>query len=270
MDKFTPYFGFYLSQHCREGYGVAAINVFSDYMVGFFLQKHPGLMEPLRMRMPREVELQEWLKQLPVEEIVGIICESDSGLADAEKFGVMLGLRNHDGINEARRNKYQMVETVGKAGLAVVRQRLCHTPEEAVEFAKELGVVEESSQEGGDTSQTADTGTPVPIAAYHEGTDAEANTGSLGKATNVHHSTDTPMCIVKPIRGSGTDSVFLCKSQSEVEKAFNLIHGMPVFDSPREMHDSVLIQEFVSGTEYAIDIVSKNGARTQDCRSLAL
>jgi biotin carboxylase len=34
---------------------------------------------------------------------------------------------------------------------------------------------------------------------------------------------------------------------------------MPIFDDPRRMHESVLIQEFAAGTEYAIDIVSKDG-----------
>jgi len=253
MDKFTPYFGYYLSQHCREAYGVAAINVFSDFMIGFFLNRHPGLEEPLSMRMPSKEHLEEWLKQLPVDEIVAIICESDSGLADAERFGVLLGLHNHDGFNEARRNKYLMVETVGKAGLAVVQQRLCYSPEEAIEFAKQLGVVEYVAEED-NGQQTTDMSTPTD-----HGNDMDANTGSLGKATNVHHSTETPMCIVKPIRGAATDSVFLCKSQGEVKKAFGLIHGMPVFDVPRQMHDSVLVQEFASGTEYALDIVSKNG-----------
>jgi hypothetical protein len=35
MDKFTPYFGYYMSQRAREAYGVACINVMSSYMIGY-------------------------------------------------------------------------------------------------------------------------------------------------------------------------------------------------------------------------------------------
>ena len=254
MDKFTPYFGFYMTQQCCEAYGVAAINVFSNYMKGYFLKEHPGQMEPLIMRMPTEEELEKWLKQLPVDEIVGIICESDSGLADAERLGVMLQLQNHYGINEARRNKYLMVEQVGKAGLEVVEQKLCYTTEEAVDFAQALGVVEEG--EGDSNSQATDSSTS---AQDGDDDDLESNVGTLGKATNVHHASKSPMCIVKPIRGAATDSVFLCKNLGDVQKAFDLIHGKPIFGSPQCNHDSVLVQEFASGTEYALDIVSKDG-----------
>jgi hypothetical protein len=256
MDKFTPYFGYYMSQRAREAYGVACINVMSSYMIGYFLKEHAGLMEPLSMAMPSQEQVNEWKAQIPVDEIVGIICESDSGLADAERLGVLLGLQNHDGVNEARRNKYLMIEQVGKAGLSVVQQKLCYSPEEAVEFAKKLGIVEQEEVERnvpGSTMHTLDDNVGND--------DNEAyNTGSLGKATNVHHhSTEMRMCIVKPVRGAATDSVFLCKNQIDVKNAFNVIKGMPIFDDPRRMHESVLIQEFAAGTEYAIDIVSKDG-----------
>lgn len=273
MDKFTPYFGYYLSQHCREAYGVAAINVFSNYMKGYFLKEHPGLEEPLSMCMPmNQQQVEQWKSQIyqQVDEIVGIICESDSGLAGAERLGVALQLENHDGFNEARRNKYLMVEQVGKAGLAVVKQKLCSTPEEAVDFARELGVAEteEDSSSTRDDNDKSETSQQTSVATneqdinIHNDDDIHANTGSLGNATNVHHhdaSDDCHMCIVKPIRGAATDSVFLCKSQNDVKKAFGLIYGMPVFDTPKLLHDSVLVQEFASGTEYALDIVSKNG-----------
>lgn len=261
MDKFTPYFGYYMSSRAREAYGVACINVMSSYMIGYFLREHAGLMEPLVMAMPSPEQLKEWESQLPVDEIVGIICESDSGLADAERLGALLGLQNHDGVNEARRNKFLMVEQVGNAGLAVVQQKLCYTPEEAIEFVKELGVIENDAEEkdeaGGDAHVHTD-GSQNDHDHDHDD-EEEANSGSLGRATNVHHSTDRPICIVKPIRGAATDSVFLCKNQGDVKKAFSLIYGMPIFDDPKNMHDSVLVQEFAAGTEYAVDIVSKNG-----------
>lgn len=249
MDKFCPYFGFYMSERCCEAYGVAAINVFSDYMTGYFVKEHPGLMEPLEMRMPSQEQVDEWVAQLPVDEIVGIICESDSGLADAERLGVMLKLKNHDGINEARRHKFLMVDEVGKAGLSVVSQKLCFSEEEAVQFAEELGVVEklENKIENGETQ------------AGLEDTQSTSNMGNLGRGMNAPSIPNAHMCIMKPIRGSGSDSVYLCKTLNNVRQAFGFIHGRPVFGSPQNTHDSVLVQEFAHGTEYALDIVSKDG-----------
>lgn len=249
MDKFCPYFGFYMSRRCCEAYGVAAINVFSNYMNNYFLKEHPGLMEPLFMRMPSEEQVDEWVSQLPVDEIVGIICESDSGLADAERLGVMLKVRNHDGINEARRHKFLMVEEVGKAGLAVVRQKLCFSPDEAIQFAKELGLAEGAEKEVHSKE----------VYASLADTETTSNTGSLGMGTNTLIATENPMCIVKPIRGCASDSVFLCKKLHDVKQAFGLIHGNPIFGSPEFTHDSVLVQEFAYGTEYALDIVSRGG-----------
>jgi hypothetical protein len=44
-----------------------------------------------------------------------------------------------------------------------------------------------------------------------------------------------------------------------VKDAFGFIHGSTIFGSPNMKHDCVLVQEFAYGTEYAIDIVSKDG-----------
>jgi hypothetical protein len=249
MDKFCPYFGFYMSRRCCEAYGVAAINVFSNYMTTYFQKEHPELMEPKIMRMPSEDQFEAWLAQLPVDEIVGIICETDSGLADAERLGVMLKLKNHDGINEARRHKFLMVEEVGKAGLEVVRQKLCFSSEEAVEFAKELGLAEDAHQEVHQQE----------VYAARKDAESASNSGSLGMGTNSLISNENPMCIVKPVRGCASDNVYLCKKLRDVKDSFGLIHGSTIFGSPEMKHDSVLVQEFAYGTEYAIDIVSKDG-----------
>eukprot|EP00957_Ditylum_brightwellii_P018286 1377505-Ditylum_brightwellii.AAC.1 len=90
--------------------------------------------------MPSESEKDGWCEALKGHDLVAIVCESDSGLADAERLGVLLNTTYHNGVDEARRNKYLMVERVKEAGLAVVKQRLCKTLEEACDFAKELGV----------------------------------------------------------------------------------------------------------------------------------
>lgn len=66
--------------------------------------------------------------------------------------------------------------------------------------------------------------------------------------------------MIKPKRGVASDDVFLCANVNEVKTAFQKIQGTSVFGSiSSEKNDHVLVQEFASGTEYAVDIVSKNG-----------
>lgn len=72
-------------------------------------------------------------------------------------------------------------------------------------------------------------------------------------------SSKTPV-IIKPRRGVASDRVSLCRSVDDVPAAFSSIAGSFVFGSHADRHDSVLVQEFVDGAEYAIDMVSKNGA----------
>lgn len=59
--------------------------------------------------------------------------------------------------------------------------------------------------------------------------------------------------------GCASDDVFLCSDLSSVRDAFETIHGSTVFGLPRQQNDAVLVQEFATGQEYAIDTVSKNG-----------
>ena len=217
MDVFSEYHGYYLAHRARELYGVATIFVFSDYMRGFFEQSRPeDLDEMLGMCMPDSNEAKEWCRHLNGIELTAISCESDSGLADAERLGVILGLTYHDGFNEARRNKYLMNEAAGDAGLSIVKQRLCKNVAEAIAFATELGIESQASS-------------------------------------------NQPMVVVKPVRGVASDDVFLCTNLRSVESAFRKIHGSTIFGSPHDTYNEVLLQEFASGQEYAVDIVSKNG-----------
>ena len=64
-------------------------------------------------------------------------------------------------------------------------------------------------------------------------------------------------CVVKPNESAGTDSVFLCNSPEEVEKAFSTIHGHS--NGLGHQNDGALCQEFLAGTEFVIDGVSRDG-----------
>ncbi len=141
MDVFSQYHGIFLSQQAREAYGVATISVLSDYMKGYFETQAPNELERWKREfIPTQSQFQQWMDSLNGYELVAISCESDSGLADSERFGNNLKLSCHNGFNEARRHKYQMQETLREAGLEVVQQRLCSDVDEAMMFAEEIGV----------------------------------------------------------------------------------------------------------------------------------
>ena len=63
--------------------------------------------------------------------------------------------------------------------------------------------------------------------------------------------------VIKPVESSGTDGVRLCTRESEVAAAFeSIVNRTDVFGKPNE---SVLVQEYVRGPEYAVDTVSHDG-----------
>jgi hypothetical protein len=63
--------------------------------------------------------------------------------------------------------------------------------------------------------------------------------------------------IVKPCNSAGSDSVTLCRSMEDVEKAFLAIIGRP--NGLGLFNSTVLIQEYLTGTEYVVDTVSMDG-----------
>jgi len=135
MDQFTPYHGGYLAYQARKLYNVTIVNVLSNYMAGYLYQQmdgeeeeiiyhtlsakvplHPSegssssdhhAMDPQTTMVGADLSEQDvaqtrrWKEKIQFLDIVGIICESDSGLDDAERLGVALGLHphRHDGYN---------------------------------------------------------------------------------------------------------------------------------------------------------------------------
>jgi hypothetical protein len=159
MDTFCDYHGLYLAERARQVYGVATISVLSDYMAGYFTQQSENGLDDngiLSQAMPSSLEeAKSWLQNLKqthgVDELVAVICESDPGLAHAEQLGEWLNVRyqNDKGpsgaVNESRRNKYLMMETLRAVGVPVIQQKLCRTEAEARDFAQQLGLSEVSS-----------------------------------------------------------------------------------------------------------------------------
>jgi hypothetical protein len=223
MDGFSPYHGQYLSQAAKLVYGAAVIHVLSDFMTRY-IHHVENQTDHLSSRLPDlndAEEVRAWKNLIPPSLVLrGIYCESDSGLDDAERLGVALGLypRRHDGVNPARRNKYLMNRVVSEVGgLDVVKQKSCRTLEEAEEFAHSLGLHDDSM---------------------------DAST----------------MVVVKPLRGVASDDVHLCNNMTSLRRAFAKIYHSPIFgSSTASRHEQVLVQEFATGTEYAVDVVCRDG-----------
>ena len=234
MDVFCEFHGIYLTNLAREVYGVECVHVLSEYMSDYFKhqQQQDGNDESndteASPRMPSSPEEAiEWRRDLVEEflmsehatsnnykniELKGLICESDPGLADAERLSEWLNVTNHNGFNEARRNKFMTISTLASKNIPTVRQKLCSTMNEAIEFA-----------------------------------------------TNEFSSLSASIVVVKPVRGCASDDVFLCNSLESVRSAYETVKGSTVLGSPTKKHESVLVQEYAVGQEYAIDTVTKNG-----------
>lgn len=63
--------------------------------------------------------------------------------------------------------------------------------------------------------------------------------------------------IVKPVESAGSDDVTLCHSMDEVRAAFGSIQGK--INGLGLENQATLVQEYLDGTEYVVDTVSRNG-----------
>ena len=224
-------------------------------------------------------QLQSWLASIPFC-IEAILCESDSGLDYAEQLACAISRittaptdttrtlttqpettsihklcstplsssfsssnqqlqqqpqLKHNGYLEARRDKFQMNELCRQRGIRTVKQVLCRTPEEAIQMAQTLFVLgtEEDETEG----------------------DREGD-----RSRSRHTANNNRGIIIKPRRGVASDRVALCQTTGDVCDATRRILNSTIFGTHDLKHDAVLMQEYVDGTEYAVDVVSRNGS----------
>lgn len=81
------------------------------------------------------------------------------------------------------------------------------------------------------------------------------------RAFLIHLSATSPTgslkCVLKPNQSAGTDSVFLCEDLDSALTAFHSIHGQ--INGLGQINDGALCQEFLQGTEYVVDGVSRDG-----------
>jgi biotin carboxylase len=65
------------------------------------------------------------------------------------------------------------------------------------------------------------------------------------------------LCVVKPNESAGSDSVYKCDSEEDMLAAFRKIHGQE--NGLGAVNEGALCQEFLQGTEYVLDGVSRDG-----------
>ncbi|MGB5831067.1 MAG: ATP-grasp domain-containing protein [Thiohalocapsa sp.] len=63
--------------------------------------------------------------------------------------------------------------------------------------------------------------------------------------------------VVKPVHGSGTDSVFLCSTEASIRRRAAAVLGSR--HHVGLLNEEILIQEFIDGSEYIVNTVSRNG-----------
>jgi hypothetical protein len=246
IDKFCHYHGGYLAAKARDVYGVAIINLLSTYVSGYMTMSanqagsHEAL-DHLKLKIPSPDQLTSWKDKLPFE-VIAAICESDSGLEEVELLSEALNVRHHNGFNPARRNKFLMNEVLSEKGLRTVKQRMCGTLAEALDFATELGVSAE-----GEPFKIGEHGaiaTPDTFDSDVTGNvNANVNAGKLGSASNAPLNVpgSGKYCVIKPTRGVASDDVCFCSNLNDVKDAFERVHGTSVFGSTQgEKHNSVV------------------------------
>ncbi|CAN0416316.1 unnamed protein product, partial [Discosporangium mesarthrocarpum] len=74
-----------------------------------------------------------------------------------------------------------------------------------------------------------------------------------------HYSkpTDREKAVVKPLDSAGTDDVFLVTSREEAKECFSIIDGK--VNGLGSVNEGALVQEYLDGTEYVVDSVSRDG-----------
>lgn len=65
--------------------------------------------------------------------------------------------------------------------------------------------------------------------------------------------------VVKQNRGVGSEPVRICRSRRQVKEAWDDMTSSAVFHANEQERSTVVMQVYIPGTEYAVDIVSRNG-----------
>ena len=153
-------------------------------------------------------ELTSTLEQIRRFEPDIIIAGAESGVLLADQLNDVLALdyANDFTLTRARRNKYEMINCVARAGLSAVGQCAVETWCEGKKW------IETHNQ--------------YPV-------------------------------VIKPLESAGADGVYICRDITACERAFNTLLGTR--NKLSVENKAVLIQEYLAGTEYVVNMVSLKG-----------
>jgi biotin carboxylase len=152
-------------------------------------------------------DLQETAATLQARDTGCLFAGSEVGVELADQLSERLGLiSNGSRLSEARRNKWQMSETLARAGLRVPFQFASPDLQEIRQRVHDRGI--------------------WPV-------------------------------VLKPLCSSGSDGVALCSTDAEILRSYETI--MNHRDVFGKTNQAVLVQEFLTGTQYAVDTVSYAG-----------
>ncbi|MGW1617791.1 ATP-grasp domain-containing protein [Streptomyces sp. NPDC002172] len=158
---------------------------------------------------PDAAAVDQVVDQLHALDPVAVLAGQEPGVPLADMLSERLGLAtNGTALSTARRDKYEMIETLRAAGIRCADQFKTDDPDAAAAWAVRHGR------------------TPV---------------------------------VVKPLSSASSDNVYICRTAEEVADAARRVlasHSMFA-----ERNTEVLVQEFLSGREYAVDCVSADGSR---------
>ena len=240
VDGFSEHHSGYMIDRAIHDYNIGVVRVISPYMArGLQTQleelkqlqdQHQLPVDYFQQTAPLDPQdLNTWLGCIPFP-LEAILCESDSGLDYTERLACaidQLFTTNPQIHKPLKHNGYLEARRDKYLMNELCRSRGIQTVWQALCRTPEEAV---EVTQGFDASLS----TPVDI----------ANHG----------------IIIKPRRGVASDRVALCRTLDEVSAAASQILETIVFGTYDVVHDAVLMQEYVDGTEYAVDVVTRDGA----------
>ncbi|HEY2060454.1 MAG TPA: ATP-grasp domain-containing protein [Amycolatopsis sp.] len=153
-------------------------------------------------------DLAATLAKVRAHEPIAVVAGEEPGIELADRLSAGLGLlTNGVELSEARRDKYEMIEAVRRAGLTTMRQIRPRSAEEVFEWHRSIG----------------------------------------GRV------------VIKPLRSTGGDGLHFCDTPEDSAAAFDKVVGAVNLYSERNA--GVVAQEYLRGTEYSVNTVSRDGKR---------
>lgn len=233
VDGFSENHSGYMINRAIHDYSVGVVRVISPYMARGLQKQQEELQQSqehqelpvdfFQQTAPLDPQhLKRWLDSIPFP-LEAVICESDSGLDYAERLACA--------IDELITSKPPLKHN----GYLEARR-------------DKFKMNERCRSRGIQTVWQALCRTPE-----------EALKVAQGSATSWSCNIADHGVIIKPRRGVASDRVALCQTLDDISAAAKQILDSIVFGTYDVHHDAVLMQEYVDGTEYAVDVVTRDG-----------